>query len=229
MKLSNEEKLGMDAIVLILLLYSYGFVVGAMFVTKNHSYLALSICAILIPAFIYSFRKIAEAIIHRFQGLKGEFKVSVVLRELWPEGVRSIDDIVIDPKRGNVDHVAVAKTGVWVIETKYIGGEITLKNGLLAKNGKVFPKNYLQQAYAEASAVHEYLTRHDVKSVPVRPVLVFAGEYSKVRFGFTPIDGVFVVGCLGLHRLIDDPKFGNNLSKVEIEMIIKILSDIGGA
>ncbi|MFA5935461.1 MAG: nuclease-related domain-containing protein [Patescibacteria group bacterium] len=221
---SNFEKLS-KALVLVIVLFCFvGFVggVGIVKVGKSIPFFFGFLSLLVVLAFWL--KKLLEEIFYRIDGLKGEYKVSTILKEMWPDGVRSVDDIVLSKGHGNIDHVAVARTGVWVIETKHISGTISLLDRVLARDGKVFSKNFLQQAFAEGKAVREYLLANGVENVPIRPMLVFSA-FSKVRFGQRPVAGVFVISSLGVRKLIMDSKYDVALSAKEIEKITGLLRE----
>jgi hypothetical protein len=224
MKISNFDKLALEAFVLILLFFTYGVLIGILAQTKTTANTLIIFSAILIPAFTYLFRRIADALQDRYLGLKSEYNVSIILNELGPEGVRSVHDLVVDEKRGNIDHIAVAKNGVWVITSRYFDGEISLKEGLLYKDGRLFPKNILEEAFTEASALHDTFYRYDVTDAPVRPVLIFSGRYSLAKFWFDPINRVYVVSNTGLSKLITNSKFEDCLTEDQVEKIVKYLN-----
>lgn len=224
MSSSNTDKLLNDIWVIMTMMLLFGFVTGYISALRPISAIILTPFALL-PIFFFVFIRKLNNINNRIKGLKGEWKVGIILGQMWHDGVRSVGDVVFDASRGNVDFIAVANTGVWAIETKYINGEINIVNGALAKNGKPFPRDFLKQAHAEASAVRDCLTGNNMGKVPVHPVLVFSGPYAKVRFGLQPVEGVYIVGSLGLKKLITNSKFDCGLSPNEVANIIKLFED----
>ncbi|MBP9869751.1 NERD domain-containing protein [Patescibacteria group bacterium] len=218
MQLSNLDSLGRRIISVIVLFWFLGLFAGlslAFYGSYLQGVIVLASFALLYPIKLW-----IDEIGNRIEGVKGEYKVSTILKEMWPDGVRYVDTDSLDTSRGNIDHIVVAKTGVWAIETKHISGSITLRNGVLLKNGKPFPRNFLKQAYAEAASVRSLLKKRKLVDVPVYSILVFSGPYAKVRFGTEPIEGVYVVGTLGLRRLIVSSNFSNKLSTAKISEIV---------
>ncbi|MCC7357617.1 NERD domain-containing protein [Candidatus Uhrbacteria bacterium] len=163
-----------------------------------------------------------EELLNRIDGLKGEYKVSTALSQMWQDGVRHVDDLMLDAKkRGNIDHIAITKNGVWVIETKYQNGEITMENGTLLRDGKPFfhNKDYIFQIKKQVSSVEYLLRSKKYKDVQVRSVIVFAGPYSKLWFGVRPQKNVYIVGSQGLRKLLIETKHDGYVSSQEIDSL----------
>ena len=220
-KLSNREMIVRRIFTILVLYWFIGFFIGISLFYYGQKGLLIFILAgtsiLLLPLKIW-----LDELGNRIDGLKGEYKVSIALSQMWQEGVRYVDDLMLDPqKRGNIDHIAITKNGVWVIETKYQDGEITMANGKLLRNGKPFFRNkdYLFQVKAQARDVEDLLREKKYKNVSVRSVIVFAGPYSKVRFGVRPKEGVFLVGSQGLRKLILEARHEGFLSVQEIDSL----------
>jgi hypothetical protein len=96
---------------------------------------------------------------------------------------------------GDVDHIIVGPTGVFVVETKNHSGTISLRGGRLCRNGELLNHDFVHQATSEAMYVKGRLK----PQVPchVRPLVVFVRAKVRVR---TAVEGVRVVA---LSSLID--------------------------
>ena len=71
----------------------------------------------------------------------------------------------------------------------------------LTQNGRPFEKDFLRQAKFQAVQISEVLVQKFGLKIFVKPILVFA-NYSKMKFGTEPVEGVFVVGEPFLLNLI---------------------------
>lgn len=89
---------------------------------------------------------------HR-KGARGEETVGEILQAL---DRRFSIHHGIDTGRGNVDHVVIGPTGVFVIETKNVAGRFELRKGHVTHNG-YDGQAILRQAVAEAMAIKDRL------------------------------------------------------------------------
>lgn len=113
----------------------------------------------------------------------GERVVGQFLEELRVKGFRVLHDIV--GEGFNIDHVVIAPTGIFTVETKTVSkprrgetvisfdGEKTLVNGIKPD------RDPLIQARAQASWIREFLKSSLGRTFPVRPVVVFLGWFVK--------------------------------------------------
>lgn len=128
--------------------------------------------------------KIAQ---HYLKGSEGEGAVETELEKL-PQGFFIFHDI--STGRGNVDHLVVGPTGIFTIETKRWKGSPKVKDGYLYVGGQSCYKP-LNQAFAEAMAIRDYLIKKGFKPF-VTPILCFS---QRVARGFKEkIKGVWVLG-----------------------------------
>lgn len=165
----------------------------------NYPIPALAIYLILMLLFALTVRELKTFT----KGAEGEQKVYRILGKL-PTGYYRFWDFS-NGQKGNIDMVVVGPTGIWTIEVKnYRGGEITLKNDLLCRNGFPFEKDFLKQAYAESKYLSDYIHKSLGLMLPVTPILVFANKFTKLRFGMRPINGVYVIGTSWLLNLIQE-------------------------
>lgn len=176
---------------------------------------------ILVGAFYFVIKHAVDQFYNHFQGLKGEFKVNAILSQMWGLGYRYVYDLNLT-KNGNIDHVVVGPTGVWVIETKHVDGEIELIDGKLTKNKWPFSGDPLSQTYAEAQAVQGILVQNGF-NLKVEPVLVFSEEFAKVRFGHKKVSGVSVIGFTWLQGLIANKNIKPVLTTEEVNRILETL------
>jgi len=212
---SNKEKVIVKLWVIIATIFLSGVLVGFSYGRSSTLFLiALEIIAMSI--LLYVFNKSINEFAYRILGLIGEYKVGVLLKSLYSKGVRSVNSVELEP-RGDIDHIAIDASGVWVLETKYIDGEITFRDGVLKKNGRAFKKDFIKQTQGEEWAVRRHLASTRFRDVTIRPVLVFSGERAKVRFKIRPINGVYVVGAFGVKYLLQEVRWKKELTLHDVE------------
>ena len=165
--------------------------------------------------FAYIKYKEADSISELFsRGRKGEWKIEDELKKL-PDEYSVFSDVKI--KYGNIDFVVIGPKGVYAIEVKSHSGVIDLVDGKLVKNNKPLEKDFLKQAKREAFDLNEYLKLKLGVNIFVNPVVVFA-NYSKMKFGLNPVEGVSVVSQIWLNKLIQDhPDYYFPVDRTKIE------------
>lgn len=81
---------------------------------------------------------------------------------------------------GNIDHIVVGQTGVFVIETKGHSGEITLSpEGELLRDGKPLEKDFLKQVLGQCFWLKEKLSGRGIKVPYINAVVVFTRAFVK--------------------------------------------------
>ncbi|MGB9665977.1 MAG: nuclease-related domain-containing protein [Candidatus Cryosericum sp.] len=131
-----------------------------------------------------------------YAGAGGEHDVGSVLSEL-PSEFHVLHGI--DFYRGDIDHIVIGPTGVFVVETKSHGGTVGVRHGQLCRNGQPLDRDYIRQAKLEARYVQDVL---DPAGAPgVQAILVFAR--AKVRAG-KPVHGVKVCALASLRTALED-------------------------
>ncbi len=120
-----------------------------------------------------------------YGGARGETSVSRLLARL-PEEYHVFNGVRF--YAGDIDHVVVGPTGVFVVETKVYAGTISSRAGQLTRNGEPLERDLVRQATAETTYVKDLLgisgTHH------LHPILVFVK--ARVRLHET-LEGVRVV------------------------------------
>ena len=117
------------------------------------------------------------------QGRDGEKAVGQYLENLRHEGAKIFHDIRGD--NFNVDHVVIAPTGIFVIETKTWSKSDGEKNEITF-DGKTFKKNDFAinpsptiQASACAKYIQELLLESTGRKFAIQPVVTFPGWHTK--------------------------------------------------
>jgi hypothetical protein len=129
-----------------------------------------------------------------YGGAGGEYDVGVVLSRL-PEEFHVFNGLGF--YGGDVDHVVVGPTGVFVVETKNHSGTISIRKGRLSRNGDLLDHDFVRQATLEAKYVKGWLS--SAGPCHVRPVVVFVKAKVRVR---SRVEGVRVVGLFSLVETI---------------------------
>lgn len=101
---------------------------------------------------------------------------------------------------GDVDHMVIGPTGVFVIETKNWDGAITVDDAGILYDGKRPDRPPLQQVKAAAAALHDVLREASEARVACQPVVCFAAD--TVAGDSREADGVRVCNVRVLNRLI---------------------------
>jgi hypothetical protein len=131
-----------------------------------------------------------------YGGAGGEYDVGAVLSRL-PQEFHLFNGVGF--YAGDVDHVVVGPTGVFVVETKNHSGTISLKDGRLCRNGELLDRDFVHQATAEAMYVKGRLNPQ--VQCHVRPLVVFTRAKVRVQ---TAVRGVRVVALSSLIDTIID-------------------------
>ena len=166
------------------------------------------------------------------QGAEGERKVGATLEGLAGSHVSVLHDRAVRKpdgriSRANIDHLAVAPSGVWVIDAKTHKGTLQVKRsgGLLTpRTEKLYIGGRDQTKLLDGIAKQvEAVTAHldSVQAtVPVRGVLCFVGT-ELPWFGET-IGGVPLVGRRGLAKLL---KRDGELTADDCAALVQFLAD----
>lgn len=183
---------------LILIFFGPGvvtaFLVVSKPVTKPGSSVSIAVIALLIGAawFAWQLWKIIGLIQRRRNyrlGFAGERAVAEELNQLMLDGCRIFHDVPMEPY-GNVDHVIVAPSGVYAVETKARrkrkappgkrDHEIVFDGECLS-----FPEGTdtkaLHQAKQQADRLRAFVSKAVGEAVKVRPILTFPGWFVTTR------------------------------------------------
>jgi hypothetical protein len=161
--------------------------------------LTLILCAVLAPFFLYWFRRQARKLSDLRLGYLGEKIVGQRLEETRYRGARVFHDLECekDGRTWNVDHLVIARSGIYVVETKARaksapGKPKAWSDGQLVcfSDGGYAPEA-IPQVRRNADDVDDWLQEllqadDDLKRafakgrrlLPVRPVVVYPGWYA---------------------------------------------------
>lgn len=135
------------------------------------------------------------------KGAEGEEKVARVLSFL-PASHTVFNDLNLDGHGASFDHVVLAPSGVFVIETKSWKGDITFENGKVLCNGQHPSRPPLRQVKEEAAHLADHLTTACCPDIPVYPVLCFVDN--ELQDDLTNIGGVRICTHTNLPALFEN-------------------------
>jgi hypothetical protein len=160
--------------------------------TISLAYLLLFTITLLYPQFVLvtliflvfvtiSFIKTFSNYLSCLKGFKGELAVEKALRSL-DDSYILINDVRLPNARGNIDHIVVGPTGVFVIETKNVSGHYLCEGDYWyrIKNGKVRKtRSISRQASHNAYSLRKFLRKYGCDQY-VHCVVVFTNKKCKV-------------------------------------------------
>ncbi len=174
----------------------------------------------------WSFRRLDELDRERQnmqKGAEGEDKVGRILSEL-PGEFRVINDL--PTRRGNLDHVVIGPTGVYVIDTKSCRGVISADGkGELMLNGKPSSAAHVNGLVARMMEVRERVQALAPNvDAYFRAVLVFTCAWVDADFGKT--GKAHCVRDDQLKRYLEDGKRGKSLSADQVEVLARAFAGL---
>jgi hypothetical protein len=163
-------------------------------------------------------------------GARGERAVGARLAKIESKGVVAIHDRRIPGSRANIDHIAVAPSGAYVIDTKVVSGKVVVKTtGPIWNRGPVrlFIKGRDKSSFIEGMDRQVEAVSRVLQSVPwaagvgIHPMVVLVG--AEVGFLAKPwrIRGVWVGWPREMQRVLT--KRGS-LSTSQVEQLSRALA-----
>ena len=147
------------------------------------------------------------------KGAVGEVTVASILADL-PDDFVVVNDVTTN--FGNIDHVVIGPTGVYLIDAKNWRGTVRSNgDGELELNGKVPPKPVVKSLLDGVMEFQSKLKAFTDVDHFVRGLLVFPNAYVQANFGSTR-----QIHCLRTERLIGyllDKRFSRKLRSSEID------------
>jgi hypothetical protein len=144
-------------------------------------------------------------------GWEGERRTARALAPLRRSGCVLLHDLPDrrgsgQPTNGNVDHVVVSPAGVFLLDSKWLGGEITIVGEAVHVERRDIDDSYEQTRLARAMKARSAQLQEEIASAGVRfvhPVVVFWGSFDAGRVdraGVTFIHGDRLLGWLASQR-----------------------------
>lgn len=116
------------------------------------------------------------------KGAAGEYLMDLSLHNHLYEGSVILTDRALPETASNIDHIVVASSGVWILDTKTWRGKIEYKStSMLGTEKRLFVGGKDRTSAVEAifNLVIPVAQIINDKSIPIRPALVFMdGEWS---------------------------------------------------
>jgi hypothetical protein len=175
-----------------------GLLVGLRVVASGAFFIAAA--AVLIAASARSVRRVRSF----FKGARGEERVAAVLANL-PGGFAVFHGVDGGAGRrvsgaGDIDHVVVGPSGVWVIETKCWDGRVEVGASNVLFDGAPPSHDPVEQVRRLAARVVDDLARRLPDAPPVHALLCFAG--SGFADGAARLGDVAVCGIARLYATV---------------------------
>ncbi len=120
------------------------------------------------------------------RGARGEERLEEILDEL-DENHMALHDVA--SAYGNIDHIVISESGVFLIETKAHGGRVSVSNGQLLVNGRSAEKDFIAQTLRNSYWLKERILKTTGVEPWINPIIVFTNAF--VEWG-KPIKGVTV-------------------------------------
>jgi hypothetical protein len=117
------------------------------------------------------------------QGAEGEKATAKALRRFTRQGWTLIHDI--DTGRGNLDHILVGPGGVFLLESKNLGGVISVEQGVLSVRWREDPndgydvRHLTPRMRARAAELSAALRARGLTRVWVQPIVVLWGTFEQ--------------------------------------------------
>ncbi|HKG02777.1 MAG TPA: nuclease-related domain-containing protein [Conexibacter sp.] len=114
-------------------------------------------------------------------GAEGEKRTAKALRPLTRRGWTLVNDI--QTERGNIDHILVGPAGVFLLETKNLGGIVSVERGALSVRWREDPDDGYEaprvgpRARALAAQLAERLRESGMPNVWVQPIVVLWSDF----------------------------------------------------
>jgi len=113
------------------------------------------------------------------KGARGEELVAEQLRKFLGGDAVLLHDRKVPRTRGNIDHIAIARTGVWVIDAKHFKGKVEKrdKGGLFKSDIRLYVggRDQTSKVAGLAWQVEAVRTVLDDETIPVHAALSFVG------------------------------------------------------
>ncbi len=219
-KVINDKAI-QDLMMIVMLIVLTGWEWWAWFrETPPQPIIMTALAALIIPIFIYRLFRHRKKVIKLRLGRDGEKAVGQYLESLRETSAKVFHDI---PSKGfNIDHLVIAKSGIYVIETKtysksndgshrivFDGSQLTLGNGFKTNKPII-------QVKAASQWIRELLKETTGKNFSTKPVVVFPGWFIEPTSEAKASD-VWVLNPKGLPTFI-----ANSMTKLndsEVSMI----------
>jgi len=166
---------------LLIAVFAAGFICGLIIPFRHVSPVFIGAVLLVLAFFLFVANTVYAARISAFfKGARGEDQVAGLLAAL-PAGYHVFHSInctgrILMAKNGDIDHLVVGPTGLFVIETKCWRGGIVVEKGLIYVDGRLPHRDPISQARESARRFAEYLVGR-IEHIPtILPVVCFASD-----------------------------------------------------
>lgn len=139
------------------------------------------------------------------RGAQGEELVAAALAKRCTAEVRVLHDVRVPGSRANIDHLAIAPSGVWVVDSKRYKGKVEVRKPLLgAASLRVGGRDRtgLVEGLQQQLRVVETALVHAGADVPVRGAFCFVDSELPL-LGTPSIDGLLLLTRRGLAKRLN--------------------------
>ncbi|MCD9623943.1 nuclease-related domain-containing protein [Rhabdothermincola salaria] len=142
------------------------------------------------------------------KGASGERLVGSRLDAVADQGVVALHDRRKPRSRGNIDHIAVTPTGVYVIDTKRYSGRLERRDvgGWFRRDIRLYiggrDRTPLAAAVADQAAAVRCALGTEFDGLPVRPALCFVDIDASLLLKPFELDGVLVTWPRALQKTV---------------------------
>ena len=210
--------------IFVLLLAAFGMLAMLLIVLKASSALTGTAGLIVIIVFFAGLKNIGRATeeTDRYlrkrtrnanRGAKGEDAVAGLLDTL-PDSYTVFHDLA--KLAGDIDHIVVGPTGIFVIETKAHGGKVSAEGDQIRVNGHPSEKDFIAQSWRNAFWVRDVLKNTAEIDVMIKPILVFSNAFVTAR---RPVKGIQVIN----KKFLVDTILREHSKEFPIERVVEIL------
>jgi hypothetical protein len=147
------------------------------------------------------------------RGASGEEKLALAIVKLGRNDVVALHDRSVPGSRANIDHIVIAPSGVYVIDSKHYNGEVTVRDvgGLFRTDKRLFVGRHDCSKLARAMAwqvetVTNVLVRAGIDPLPlITPVLAFIDAEWPLLFPPKEFEGVKLEGRRSIVKYLSAP------------------------
>ncbi len=166
---------------------------------------------------LWTFRQGLRRVESFFKGAKGEERVAAILLDL-PDDCEVFHDYVAG--NDHIDHVVLSPSGLYVLETKFWNGKVSLEDGCVLVDGKLPSRSPVAQVQREALELKSKLKELGWAGY-IAPVVVFASD--TFAPGCAELQGVAILNAAELKSW-----FAGHVSiftRMELDRISKLMEN----
>lgn len=176
---------------------------------------AAILLSIVIVGLAFALNHAIHLIERYFKGARGEERVAHIL-ECLPSSYHVFNDF--NAMGTQVDHVVIGPNGVYSVETKCWGEEVSIEGSALLVGGVPPSRSPIQQSLEEAELVSQVLTEKGW-SGKITPVLAFASDTFMAHLA--EVAGVVVINSCEMSNAFLTGRV--TMSTHEIERLVRLL------